>query len=146
MPARRSRSTALALALTLALGPAAVACSSDDDAGGGAGGTEQAGSPRTSYEDVGALAAALTEDGLPCQLEYEGLEDGDKQLSLCTLGAEQATLSIWRDTAQLEGFLASPASGPGATAVGANWTVDVTSTELAAQVAEAAGGVVRAAP
>lgn len=138
MRARRTRAVVLLLALLL--GVAAVACSSD----GGGGGSE-AGAERTSYDDVGALAEVLTEGGLPCELEYEGLDDGDKQLSLCTLGDEQATLSIWRDTAQLDAFLASPSSGPGATAVGANWTVDVTSAELAQQVADLAGGVVRAA-
>lgn len=144
MSARRSRTAALAVVLAALLGVGVVACSSDD--GGGGDGTEQGGDgERSTYGDVSELAAALTDGGLTCDLEYEGLEDGDKQLSLCTLGDEQATLSIWRDTDQLDAFLATPASGPGATAVGANWTVDVTSAELAQQVADLAGGVVRAA-
>ena len=137
----RPRWTAVALAAVLGLS-AAAGCSSDDATGTTTGTATERPDSRTTYATVQELAAVLDAGGLPCALEYEGLEDDDKQLSLCTLGGEQATLSIWRDPSQLDAFLASPATGPGATAVGANWTVDVGSVEMATQVAEVAGGVV----
>ena len=100
---------------------------------------------RSSYPDVGSLAAALTDAGLPCTLEYEGLTDAGKQLSLCTIEDEQATLSIWFDPDQLDAFLASDDSGGiGATAVGANWTVDVGDVSTARRIADALGGTVKA--
>ena len=99
---------------------------------------------RSTYADVASLAQALTDAGLPCTLEYEGLTDGGKQLSLCTIEDEQATLSIWFEPGQLDAFLDSEDSGGiGATAVGGNWTVDVGSPATARRVADALGGTVK---
>ena len=79
---------------------------------------------RSSYPDVGSLAAAL---------------------SLCTIEDEQATQSIWFDPDQLDAFLATDDSGGiGATAVGANWTVDVGDVSTARRIADALGGTVKA--
>lgn len=133
----------LILAATLAVGAAVGgACSDDaDDPSPVTGGAPT--SERTTYDDVAELATALDAGGLDCPLEYEGLTDSGKELSLCTISGEQATITIWFDPARVDAFLAGvDASGPGATAVGANWTVDVVSVELATDIAEVLGGTV----
>lgn len=149
-PSSRRRLAIVACSLALATGT--VACSSDD--GGGASGSDvsAAGSDGaateradlSTYPSVAEMASALTAAGMPCTLEYEGLTDGGKELSLCTLEGEQATLSIWFEPEQLDAFMTADLGGVGAAAVGANWTVDVTTAALATRVADALGGTVKA--
>lgn len=97
----------------------------------------------SSYDSVRAIAERLEAAGVGCALEYEGLRDADKELSICTIEGEQATLSIWFEPERLAAFRSTPLAGVGATAVGANWTVDVSTAEVAAQVADALGGDVK---
>jgi len=121
--------------------------------GAACGGGETNGSPpppsppstveRSSYPGVVALADALTAGGMSCTLEYEGLRDDTRELSLCTISGEQATLSIYNDPAIVDAFLASTDDGIGSTAVGANWTIDVDSLALATELAQVLGGTVK---
>jgi len=115
--------------------------------GGSDGGDATTDSPEptdSSFPSVIALADALTESGLSCTLEYEGLRDDTRELSLCTVKGEQATLSIYADPSTVTAFLISPdQGGVGATAAGANWTVDVDSEALATQIADAVDGTVK---
>lgn len=132
-----------ALALLALLG-----ASCTDDGGDGTATTGPGDAPATGGADlasVEALAAELEAAGHPCALEYEGLRDGDKELSLCTVGGEQITLSIWFDTAQLDAFRDSPPGGaPGVTVIGGNWTIDLADPTLAQELAADLDAEVRA--
>lgn len=148
MPVMALRPRIVAASCALGLLLTGTACSDDepalpatDERGPSAAGDR---AELSTYPSVAAMAAALDTAGMPCALEYEGLRDSDKELSLCTLEGEQATLSIWFEPDQLDEFLAADLGASGAVAVGGNWTVDVSSTALAAQVAETLGGIVKA--
>jgi hypothetical protein len=137
----RPRPLTVLLALTAVFAPvgAATGC-------GGTGGTAPATTAApalSSIPTVAELARRLQAKGIACQLEYEGLRQDDKTLSLCTIGEGQATLTIWDKPEVLQKFLAADVGAKGATAVGANWTVDVDSPATAKQVAEALGGTVK---
>jgi hypothetical protein len=144
--ALRPRTVAAACALGLIL--AGTACSDDEPAPTA---TDQSEVPASgdradlsTYDSVSTMAEALTAAGMPCALEYEGLRDAGKELSLCTLEGEQATLSIWFEPEQLDEFLVADLGASGAVAVGGNWTVDVSTDALAGRVADALGGIVKA--
>lgn len=122
------RRIALAAALTLV----AVACGDDDDA-----------TSAGSVDDVQALAAQLDGVADGCALEYEGLVDDEREISICTLGDEVAELAVWSDTGALD-ELASRTDGSGdPLVIGPNWSIDVRDETLADQIAEATGGTVR---
>lgn len=140
--------TAAALAAVVALG--AGACSSSSTTGGGAATTtapaSSTGATGSSFRSIGELQQALTAKGITCNLEYEGLRDdtGEKELSICVIDGEQAYLTIWLQPGLVEQFVSSPDGQTGTVAVGANWTVVLTSPAAAAKVAAALGGTVPA--
>jgi hypothetical protein len=131
-----------AFAVSLAL--LAGACSDGDDTSDDDDATSTTAAPElTEYDTVAAMQAALDEAGVTCELEYEGLEDEQRELSRCTIEGEQTTLTVWNDESFVAEFLAeSPTEDR--VAVGINWTVDAASAEVARQVADALGGVVPA--
>ncbi|GIU83428.1 MAG: hypothetical protein KatS3mg008_0203 [Acidimicrobiales bacterium] len=96
------------------------------------------------YESVSELAAALREAGVPCRLEYEGLRDAGREVSICVVGDEQLLLTVWSEPGLLRDFLASPAASQPTVAVGENWSVDADTQQTAARIAEAAGGAMAA--
>jgi hypothetical protein len=153
----RTRAALGAAALLLAL---AVGCSSDDDGGadepaateatdqaptsdggGQDGGTTAPDADLTSYDDITALHAELVANGVACGLEYEGLRDAGKEVSICVIEGEQALLTIWDDPSLVAEFVDSEVAADGNVAAGANWTVDVDSPEVAQTVADALGGI-----
>jgi hypothetical protein len=123
--------TTIALGTCLLLG--ATACG--DDAAGEAGDVEPA-------EDVSTLAALLVDVGAGCTLEYEGLADRQRELSVCTLDGEIAELSVWDDPTSIATLRAAAEESGDPIVAGPNWTIDVADPELAAEIAEATGGVV----
>jgi hypothetical protein len=138
--------TALALVLGLA------ACG-DDDSGseatdGGtatteAGGGDAVGGDGSEFDDVAALRDELVANGIECELDYEGLADEEREVSQCVIEGEQAVISIWYDPALRDEVVNAAADLPqAALATGANWTVEVTSADVAQTVADALGGVV----
>lgn len=124
--------------LALCLLTLAAACGDDDGDGGGS----DAGDLST-YGSVSGLAEDLSDAGLTCTLEYEGLQDGNREVSLCTLEGELAELSVWADPvdAATTGDRADEDDDP--LVVGENWTIDVQTAGTAETVAEALGGVAR---
>lgn len=91
------------------------------------------------YSDIPALRDELVASGLACDLEYEGLEDPDRIVSICVIDDEEALLTIWKDPAMLGEFLDS-GSAPPTMAYGTNWSVELDSTQVAESVAEALDG------
>jgi hypothetical protein len=130
----------LATPLLVGLGAATVACSSTAANGSLAPATTVA----PSYATVEDLASQLQAKGITCQLEYQGLKQEDKTLSICVVDGEQATLTIWDRPADVAAFLAASDAGTGATAVGANWTIDVDTVATAQKLTAALGGQVKA--
>jgi hypothetical protein len=135
------RPAALLLAAALAAG-----CSGGGDSGAGGttpstGGTGPGGS---AYNSVAALADTLTARGMACPLQYAGLRDDltGAELSICTVAGDQAYLRVWNDPGTIAAFVASPQARTGTVAVGANWTVSVTSGTTAQQIAQTLGGSV----
>jgi len=122
---------------------AALGCSAGGDQA--APSTVVAGAPATpAYNTVADLARTLTDKGLPCTLQYPGLRDDTTkaELSICTVGGDQAYLRVWSDTGAVDRFLAAPEARTGTVVVGANWTVSLTQAATAQQVAGALGGIV----
>lgn len=132
------------MALVVAAVLVAGACGSDDEGGEGAGSGDAATTPTdlTSFDDIAALHQRLVDEGIECGLEYEGLRDDGREVSICVIDGEQALLTVWDDPALVREFAASEAAAGGEVAYGANWTVDLDSRETAARVAEALGGTV----
>jgi hypothetical protein len=129
------------LGLTLGSG-----CSGDDAPEPGSV-TEVAEIPSgPAYNSVADLATTLTDQGLPCTLQYPGLRDDltDAELSICTVAGDQAFLRVWSDQGAFAPHLASPETRTGTVVVGANWTVSLTTATVAQQVAVALGGIVPA--
>ncbi len=128
---------------TVAIAVLALAACSGDSGGGddqAPDGTE--GSPElSSYDTITDLNEALAAGGIDCPLEYAGLTDDIHETSICTIDGEQAFLDIWFDDADLD-LLVAPDEGtaPAAVAYGDNWSVQTSTPELAAQIADAAGG------
>jgi hypothetical protein len=140
---RRGTAALLAVA-ALALG--SLGCSSGDGDDDGAT-TSTAGDTAeteelTSYDDIDALHQALVDQGIECGLEYSGLRDEGREVSICVIEGEQALLTVWDDPALVTEFAASEAADAGDVAHGTNWTVDVDSPQTAELVAEALGGTV----
>jgi hypothetical protein len=132
-----------ALAGTLVVLVAVVAlsaCSGDSDGSSNRGGAERQG---PEVADVVELGGLLDAAGIPCALEYEGLVDDRREVSICQIDGGQATLTVWDDPAELDLFMVEPMSGPGATTVGPNWTIDVASEATAERLAGALGADVR---
>lgn len=130
----------------------AVGCGDDDDAPAADSppevGTDD-GADITSEDEeanqiatVADLALLLDDVAGGCALEYEGLVDDQREVSICTLGDEIAELSVWEDTDALDAVVASAEGSGDPVVAGPNWTVDVTGTALAGDVAEATGGSV----
>lgn len=124
------RNAILLLAAVL-LGSVTAACGDDDGA---------ADQP-DRYRDVGALAARLDGIAEGCTLEYEGLVDDQREVSVCTLDGEVAELSVWTDLSALEALVDDAKSSGDPLVSGPNWTVDVVDPDLASRVADATGGV-----
>lgn len=142
------RSALLLVALFLAI--SLTACGDDDSADGGDsptteapadGDAEVAGADGSEFDDVAALADVLADAGITCDLEYEGLADEQREVSQCVIEGEQAVISIWYDPTLRDDVVTAAQDAPGAAlAAGANWTVEVTSAEVAQTVADALGG------
>lgn len=126
--------------LALVLVPLATACG-DDEGGDASGG----GSGASSYGSVAELAEDLTGAGLACTLEYEGLRDDRREVSLCTLEGELAELSVWDDPADAAANADQADEDGNPLAAGSNWTIDVQSSDTAGAVADALDGTVRGA-
>jgi hypothetical protein len=137
--------------ILLAVGALTVASCSDDggestDTTQGTDTTATEGTTDLStYDDLDALTAALTDAGYTCVLDYEGLVDDGKTVSLCTLvppdggPGSQATLTIWDDVGRVAAFVGSGAPTE-LTVFGLNWTMDLRDAAVAAAVAEDLGG------
>jgi hypothetical protein len=140
----KARLATVAIAL-LVLG---AGCS--DDGGGSADPedtspdtTEAPGGDLSSFDTVADLNSSLSDAGIECTLEYEGLVDEDKEISQCTIEGSQAFLTIWFDTAFVQDIVAPEGLEPPAgVAYGENWTVELTppTPETATAIADAAGG------
>ncbi|MEL7207035.1 MAG: hypothetical protein AAGK32_02180 [Actinomycetota bacterium] len=104
----------------------------------GCGGDDGGGdSDASTYEDVASLNSELARAGIDCALEYEGLQDADKEISTCVIAGEQATISIWFNQGLQDAVV--EASGD-TVAYGGNWTVQVSTAGNATTLAEALGG------
>jgi hypothetical protein len=96
----------------------------------------------SSYRTIAALHDAIVEAGFACTLEYPGLKDDvtSNEVSICTIEDETAYLTIWSDPAKLAEFTSSTDGATGTVAVGADWTISVTSADLAGRLATALEG------
>jgi hypothetical protein len=96
----------------------------------------------STYASIADLHTAIVDADFACTLEYPGLKDdvSNNEVSICTIDGEQAFLTIWGDPADLEAFASSPDGSTGTVALGANWTISVTSADLAGRLAAALGG------
>jgi hypothetical protein len=122
-PARRCLAPLLAVA---ALAAGASGCAAADE-------------EPSSYPTVAALADDLAAAGIGCELEYEGLRDGEREVSTCTIDGEFALLQIWDEPELVHDLMAQEAAiAP--QAFGANWIIDVETGAMAARLAEALDG------
>jgi hypothetical protein len=143
--ARRSLALAFAAAVLLA---ATSACRASDTGVSSSGSSST--TVLTSYASIDELQRSLEANGISCTLEYEGLRQDDRVLSLCVIDGEQATLTIWDRPEVLEKFTQSTSSAgsglgaAGAVAVGRNWSIDLDTEATATRVASALGGRVKA--
>jgi hypothetical protein len=126
---RSSRLVAAALLAVLL-----AACGGDDDSGGDGDGD------LSSYVTVAQMAADLEQAGLTCTLEYEGLVDDEREVSLCAVNGEYTELSVWTDPTAAADAADAADEGADPLAAGANWTVDIDTAETAEAVADALGG------
>jgi hypothetical protein len=152
-PVRRLRPVA-ALAAAGALAVGAAACSptsseSDTTSTTAAtsttaptGGSTPASAGGSSYGSIAELHEAIVGADFACTLEYPGLEDdvSNSEVSICTIEGEQAFLTIWRDPADVADFVESPEGATGTVAIGGDWTISVSSEDLAGRLADALGG------
>ena len=143
---RRLRRSAFGVLISAALAGGTRGCPSRESADPPPATTAtQAGSPTgTAYNSVADLARTLTDNGLTCVLQYPGLRDdmSDAELSICTVGSDQAYLRVWNRPEAIQSFLATPESQGGTVAVGPNWTISLTDPATAQRVAVALGGLV----
>lgn len=118
----------------------AVACGTSNSNGAEYRSSETSADVELSrYPDIPSLREDLVSAGIACELEYEGLEDPDRVVSICTIDGEEALLTIWKDPGMLADFLAT-GEAPPTMAHGENWSVEVDSAPVAEDVAEATGG------
>lgn len=110
--------TAWAILVVAAL---VAACGGSDD-GGGSG----VGMVATAAD----LATALTDAGVDCSLEYEGLEDADREFSVCIVHGSELTVSVWKNgvPSDTDGMVTGP-----------NWTLESIDEALLAVVDDAVG-------
>lgn len=96
----------------------------------------------STYATIADLHEAIVGAGFACTLEYPGLKDdvSNNEVSICTIEDEQAFLTVWTDPADVEAFAESPDGSTGTVAVGTNWTISVTSADLATRLADGLGG------
>lgn len=96
----------------------------------------------SNYATIAELHDAIVRAGFACTLEYPGLKDdvSNNEVSICTIEDEQAFLTVWADPADLTDFAASTEGSTGTVAIGANWTISVTSADLAGRLAADLGG------
>jgi len=138
-------------ALVVALGLGVAACSPTSTEGTSSSTTTSTAAATTgssaptgssSYATIADLHQAIVDGGFACTLEYPGLKDdvSSNEVSICTIEDEQAFLTIWADPADLSDFAASSDGSTGTVALGANWSISVTSTDLASRLADALGG------
>jgi hypothetical protein len=153
-PGRRTRRLGAAALVAASLAIAGAACSptstestassttTASTATTAAPGGSTAPSGSSSYGTIAELHQAIVDGGFACTLEYPGLKDdaSSNEVSICTIGDEQAFLTIWADPANLAAFASSSDGSTGTVALGANWSVSVTSADLAGQLAAALGG------
>jgi hypothetical protein len=92
-----------------------------------------------TYDTLDDIVDELDAGGIPCELEYDGLEDEQKTVSLCTIEGAQATLNIWKEPATVAELVGSGAATE-LTVYGRNWTIDLRDPAAAAAVAAALGG------
>lgn len=118
--------------IPLALVLAVVLASCGDDDGGAAG------APR--HDDVGSLAEELDAVDGGCDLEYEGLADAQREVSVCTIGGDIAELSVWTDPEAHDAAVAAARERGQPLVTGPNWTISVGDRELAGEIADATGG------
>jgi hypothetical protein len=153
-PRRRSGLAALVVGGLLVSG-AAAACSptstettttsttsAPTTAASGTTGTSAPTAGGSTYASIDALHQGVVDGGFTCTLEYPGLHDDatDNEVSICTIEDETAYLTIWGDPANLAAFAASPDGSTGTVALGANWTITVSTPDLASRLASALGG------
>ena len=148
---RTGRPAVWALAGALVL--VAIGCSSDTPTGpgvvpgsappgGGAAGTALTGTPTGSaYRDTDVIAETLSGRDMPCALERTGIGTGR-----CRISGETAELRVWPEDGSLQRFLTSDQARSGVVAAGANWTVTVTTPDLARRPAGMLGGQVATPP
>ncbi|MGK2929709.1 MAG: hypothetical protein ACSLFO_09055 [Acidimicrobiales bacterium] len=146
----------LLLALLAVTSLVAAGCGDDDDTadtGAGTTGPADATTDATTgdededaagdrVETVTDLAGQLDGVADGCALEYEGLTDDQREVSICTLGSDIAELSVWTDETALEGMIADTDGSGDPLVSGPNWSIDVVDPALADEVAEATGGTV----
>ena len=99
----------------------------------------------STYGTIADLHTAIVDGGFECTLEYPGLKDDvtANEVSICTIEDEPRYLTIWGDPADLTDFASSSDGSTGTVALGANWSISVTSADLAGRLAEALGGTAR---
>jgi len=143
---RRVRRVGAGLAF-VALALVAAACSSTGSTDAGASSSTSAAptgvtETGSSYGSIVALQEAIVDGGFTCTLEYPGLRDDatDNEVSICTIGTEIAYLTIWGDPTRLTEFASSSDGSTGTVALGTDWSVSVTSEDLAGRLADALGG------
>lgn len=102
------------------------------------GGDDDDAAPR--YDDLASLAAELDDVEAGCTLEYEGLEDGQRELSVCTMGDAIAELSVWTDADALSALVQSAEESGETIVFGPNWTIGIGDAAIAGQIADATGG------
>ena len=96
----------------------------------------------STYASIAELHEAIVAAGFACTLEYPGLKDdvSNNEVSICTIDDEQAFLTVWADPADVDEFAESSDGSTGTVALGANWTISVTSADLAGRLAAGLGG------
>jgi len=137
----------------IAVGITTASCSNTAGSSGAtttaASGLRGTGDPAGTSADLSSIrrltdmAATLNTKGVACALEYEALTDeatGKKELSLCTIDGELATLVIWNDPSSVTRFVSSAAAAGDVIAYGQQWTVSVADPAIAQKVADALGG------
>jgi len=92
--------------------------------------------------DLDDLHGRIVDAGFACELEYEGLRDEGRTLSLCVIDGDRATLTVWDDPTVLTDLVAGPDRGSGVVVVGRNWTIDLQSSDLADRLGAALDGTV----
>jgi hypothetical protein len=128
----------LRCAIALAIAVLLLASCGDDDSGNADEADGDTGG--STYESVADLATDLDDAGLTCSLEYEGLVDDQREVSLCSVNGEYTELSVWTETSAAASAAAAADEADDPLAAGANWTVDVDTADTAVAVADALDG------